>query len=711
MILIFGKTRIGFLLSRTGQRDYVCHLAQLTNGFVTYGLLDIIMSLITQAKPWIDEVMAYGGKYNDNEWRQRLDQETAIHGVISKSTDPGSAIRYYINMIGDSRNRRFTACIESSGQRRLFEEKDKYHKDYTTQGPRAYEYKDGRRNEMDDVRLNEYETSKYPIGGDGRWTDPLKHPCVTVAYHPMLPVDYTSPENYRTANDCMILLDHKTDSLFKLGVMQMLENCGLFREDGSIHNMGANFFKFKLENRPWHEEIHSFGDYLKYNGIFRSLNEATNLALARARKGNDTNSLQEFSRLWRLGDVRNIGAANVFPNQARHRGLSAKERAAAAKRQIQELVLARGDTGRAYADVLDALPNFRRPEFSANDANALIQAFVGRVPTPDPCLLEFFEALTELVSPTMRRGQYEGLFQVRRALANRVGVAADGTVANGIDFEAVFGEREIGEMFDNKPIESLTIDHFRWFITNDVQIPLRFAAIRYCYDIMAMMIVGIPGSSTGNLCLGDGNFQLSHNGSQKMLYGYAHIWIGCVINNIENIALLPNVRAVAYVKGGSKEIWNPNSDTDRQVNMRGGGVGKDIYICPMLPCEIFEDNFDLSGKNPEGITEARDFDYAARPLMQRNWGWLVPHSPYVDRNVFSPQRAPTRVFRGCTYYPDPAKGSNSVGSVCYGKGHWPVMYAGSVAIRNGCGDSLLLEKPKGLVEMAVIVSYDYAVGA
>lgn len=713
MMLIFGKNRIWdcvFSHAHSGQRDYVCHLAQLTNGFVTYGLLDVIMSLITQAKPWIDEVMAYGGKYTDNEWRQRLDQETAIHGVISKSTDPGSAIRYYVDMIADSRDRKFTACIESSGQRRLFQAKDKFHKDYTTQGPRAYDYQDGRRNEMDDVRLVEYETSKYPIGGDGRWTDPLKHPCVTVAYHPMQPVDYTTPENYRTANDCMMLLDHKTDSLFKLGVVQMLENCGLFDENGDLADGAADFFKYKFETRPSPFHIRTFGDYLKYNGLFRSLNEATNLALARARKANDTNSLQQFSRLWRLPVANRAPPANVFPNQARHRGLPAKDRAMAARKEIMQLAAAGVD---GYQTLRDNLDGFKNAAAGADQVTAAFAGFHGGNPR-ESCVLEFFEALAELVAPKMEQGQYQAVFDARRRLANRAAsfIDSDGTEVNikNYGFEAVFGEREIGEMFDNRAIEKLTLAHFKWFAANDVQIPLRFMAIRYCYDIMAMMIVGIPGSSTGNLCLGDGNFQLSHNGSQKMLYGYAHIWIGCVINDRENIALLPNVRAVAYVKGASKEIWNPASETDIETYRRGGGVSKDIFICPLQPCEVLEDNFDLTGKNPDGITETRDFDYAARSLMQRYWGWLAPHSPYVDRDVFSEQRAPTRVFRGCTYYPDPDKGSNSVARVRYGKGHWPVMYAGSVAIRNGCGDSLLLEKPKGLMELADIVSYDYAVG-
>jgi hypothetical protein len=697
-----------FSHAHSGQRDYVCHLAQLTNGFVTYGLLDVIMSLITQAKPWIDEVMAYGGKYTDNEWRQRLDQETAIHGVISKSTDPGSAIRYYVDMIADSRDRKFTACIESSGQRRLFQAKDKLHKDYTTQGPRAYDYQDGRRNEMDDVRLVEYETSKYPIGGDGRWTDPLKHPCVTVAYHPMQPVDYTTPENYRTANDCMMLLDHKTDSLFKLGVVQMLENCGLFDENGDLADGADGFFNHVFETRPRTFAITSFGDYLRFNGIFRSLCEATNLALARARKANDINALQQFSRLWRLTAPRNP-ARNVFPDQARHRGLSAKDRAMAAKKEIQQL--AQADTV-GYRTLFGSLSSFNNPAAGQGVVTAAFADFPGNHVPAEPCVLEFFEALAEMLSDKMKRGEYKAVFDARRMLATKVanGVNRFGYAVGDTDFEAVFGEREIGEMFNNQMIETLTLAHFKWFAANDVQIPLRFMAIRYCYDIMAMMIVGIPGSSTGNLCLGDGNFQLSHNGSQKMLYGYAHIWIGCVINDRENIALLPNVRAVAYVKGASKEIWNPASETDIQTYLRGGGVSKDIFIVPLQPCEVLEDNFDLTGKNPEGITETRDFDYAARALMQRYWGWIAPHSPYVDRDVFSEQRAPTRVFRGCTYYPDPDKGSNSVARVRYGKGHWPVMYAGSVAIRNGCGDTLLLEKPKGLMELADIVSYDYAVG-
>ncbi len=684
------------------------------------------MSLITQAKPWIDEVLAYGGKYNEGEWRQRLDQETAIHGIISKSSDPGDAIRYYAERIAEDRNRTFTACINSSGMRDIFRQKDAYHKDYATQGPRAYQYQDGTRTEMDKLPFKVYETSRYPIGLNGGWSDPLKHPCVTVAYHQMEQVDYSACENYRTANDCIILLDHKVDSLFKITIKQLLDNCGLFDETNRVSRHGIRFFKFdQVKDRPPNGPINSFGDYLRYNGIFRSLNEASNLALARARKSNDVNSLQTFARLWRLedrggaenanpqdeaerlGNARFVaGRARVFPNQARHKAETAKERAALAKRQITELSQMNTVEGGGYQILLTLLPQFRNPDLDFATIQDDYNRFRARVPHPDECVLEFFEALAEIVTPNMRANQFRALFDMRRRLARRNGESAAGV---NRDNEIVFGEKEIGEMFNNIMIDDLTLAHFSWFADNDVQIPLRFAVIRFVYDIMGMMIVGIPGSSTGNLCLGDGNFQLSHNGSQKMLYGFAHIWIGCVINDVENIALLPNVRAVAYVRGGSKDMWNPHRDAE---HYRSGSPPKiaDNFVFPMLPCEVLEDSFDITGHNPENITSEPAPVYAATHLMTATWGWMRPYTPPADRNVQAALHMPTRAFRGCTYYPDPAKGSNSVAKVRYGKGHWPVMYAGAVAIRNGTGDQLLLEKPKGLIELADIVSYDYYVG-
>lgn len=54
----------------TGLQDYNCHLAQINNAMVTHGCLDIIHSLLTQARPAVDLINAMGRTYNDFEFRQ-----------------------------------------------------------------------------------------------------------------------------------------------------------------------------------------------------------------------------------------------------------------------------------------------------------------------------------------------------------------------------------------------------------------------------------------------------------------------------------------------------------------------------------------------------------------------------------------------------------------------------------------------------------------
>lgn len=129
----------------------------------------------------------------------------------------------------------------------------------------------------------------------------------------------------------------------------------------------------------------------------------------------------------------------------------------------------------------------------------------------------------------------------------------------------------------------LKLESFTWQLvetlhSKDVRIPLNLLLFRpHMSYQMGSAVMMKRGAVTMQTLLGNENFQLSRDGSRKMLLGNYTVYAGIAVVAPENIYVMDNVSCQAYLGGGGVKPYDANEkmvNLYRQSNQR-------------LPCDIF----------------------------------------------------------------------------------------------------------------------------
>jgi hypothetical protein len=391
-----------------------------------------------------------------------------------------------------------------------------------------------------------------------------------------LVVDVAEAAYYQSRAFSVILQNHKTDQPEQVSLAELLRYCPLFTgpEDGAgLSPEGQGFFKTtsnkKKKKRGVHkDEIVTFGDYLEYHGMMEIISRATSMRLEQqVDKGQTPEEGKRF--------------LDVFPSA----------RAPAVQRPVvdnlaftagghdPEAVLSSDRAATLAAETWEGIKDSRLPD-AFNSLQGLASRLLG-----DGDVAQLGNASVESASQAAKEAltsrhaigiaKYHQLFSYMAAVsdpadedaANRRLHAIASTARDLLGAKSApqgtvpafskLSPQEVRECFHKLAIGDLTRKHLLWFVWNDVPLPLVLACVRFLQDIMSSMIVGIPGRETGELLIGDANFQLSHIGAQKMLYGFATVYLGAVIYQAERLAVIPNIRPYAHTLGGGMEFWDP----------------------------------------------------------------------------------------------------------------------------------------------------------
>lgn len=317
----------------------------------------------------------------------------------------------------------------------------------------------------------------------------------------------------------------------------------------------------------------------------------------------------------------------------------------------------------------------------------------------------FNQEPVEVVAEAVARvlGNYvsdaSGLLKLRDdELAEAIANELDGKSADKGGWRyKILDQQKYEEFFAEMPVTALTRDHFLFFCDHDIWMPIAGLDFRPHIEYeMSSAIMLKRGAETGQCLKNFVNFQLSHDGQRKMLFGHLSLYLGAIIYENRNILNLPNVIARAYIQGGALRYFKPFEEDDLRIYQSGKFTGfRSMFAIPLYPDEVVNrSNMDITGMFPEDLqafdhdNEPGKFHYSSAPYMIHVWPWKFgPQQTYIqnhfDRRLGSVN---TRVFQGHQKIPI-CKGAviEMQGGEVFGSGHWPCSYAGVVADRCGYG--------------------------
>lgn len=225
------------------------------------------------------------------------------------------------------------------------------------------------------------------------------------------------------------------------------------------------------------------------------------------------------------------------------------------------------------------------------------------------------------------------------------------------DFDAILRNIDLGE------------DHFfRLCIELDLPFPLSFILFRPLTETRTgSMIMMRSGEETGCVVIKEGSLfftRIDNTYSARVSGRFAR---RAIIRKKENIEILVNVRATAFLYGGGVSFWNASEENDI-TTYRDNPRAKDIFSCAVHIgwTDRSRATIDMTGRIHHALinqTNQTEYQYPTAPIYSAIWGWV--HHPLIHilsiealrvRDDPVGLRAFTHCRAGCYYTWNQAKG-------------------------------------------------------
>jgi hypothetical protein len=547
----------GFRMTASGIRDYNCHIVQIQvrlhplplcqtdespplhaqTAFITLAYIEILGTLYLEALAAFNSYDSRGLTYPGSVGRTLRDNECKYWSICTKSANASKEIMKYIqNGFANRNGVKPDGIIVPFGTLGMFKDNDYANWDYNQNGPKADAYRVGRPDtwHRDVNGFVEMESGLYPCGPDEQARDITTRPQYRVEYHVTRDNDYPIAriEEQIEAEGKLsgvTILDMRIDAMRHIPSLSMLRFCPLFKEDGSLRKEGLDFLKRtdtarKSLQLKWRGgEIETFRDYLQFNDIYDKLCRGVSIALNRTgadvTRQHSRGFLQLFGGLGAVADAVVDGTPGATGSHheafGQENGSSNTQRVAALLREL----LQAGANQLSASDKAIVKTIKQLPGMTDDAAQEL------KTPTSVPSSPELIEVINRLPS-VYNTAKYPG----KHAFCLRLKARLQGPISSQSDRDVLLSPAEVGGIFSTFPLENLTRDHLEWFLERGIPCGLDFVCVRMPCDEMGSLLAGKRGSQTGHLFVGDPNFQMNHIGQQKMLYGFAHMYLGAMVS-------------------------------------------------------------------------------------------------------------------------------------------------------------------------------------
>ncbi len=246
------------------------------------------------------------------------------------------------------------------------------------------------------------------------------------------------------------------------------------------------------------------------------------------------------------------------------------------------------------------------------------------------------------------------------------------------------------------PVSLLTRKFFRFLLEKDVWFPFHAAAFRpYIECSMSTGFLMKVGEETGRVLRGFPHFQVSRDGSRKMVMGNFTMNMGACTLTPNNILPLYNVSFKSYNRGGGCGFWQPFRPDHENAWTMGVAVAQCAFFAvPLYPHERLEGPFlDITGKFPKDMAAGMRNGGALHYEMARECTQVYKWKPVDAANYFDNKfeangvRNTRCALAHQLHYTVDRNGINPRGVNNVGTGHFPNTYDGCLRAFSGEGQS------------------------